>query len=48
MNQNSKFDHFQQLLFHTFRLFLINRIFFGLTKDGRQNRSSGAKTGLLR
>ena len=27
---------------------LINIIFFGLTKNGCQNRSSGAKTALLR
>ena len=37
-----------QLLFHTIPPPLDQYIFFGLTKNGRQNRSSGAKTVLLR
>ena len=47
MKQNSNWIHFQQLLFHTFPPPLDQYNLFGLTKNGRQNRSSGAKTGLL-
>ena len=44
MKQNSNLNHFQQLLFHTFPQ---NNLFWPY-KNGRQNRSLGAKTGLLR
>ena len=48
MKQNSKLNHFQHLLFHTFSP-LMNLILLVLQNgNGRQNRSSGAKTGLKR
>ena len=48
MKPNNNLNHFQQLLFHTIPPPLDQYNHFGLTKNGRQNRSSGAKTGLLR
>ena len=48
MKENSNLNHFQQLLFHTISPPLDQYNLFGLTKNGHQNRSSGAKTGLLR
>ena len=48
MKPNRNLNHVQQLLFHTILLPLDQYIFFCLTKKGRQNRSSNAKTGLVR
>ena len=47
MKQNSNLNHFGQLLFHTFSPPLDKYNLFGLTKNGCQNRSSGAKAKLL-
>ena len=44
MKQNSLLDHFQQLMFHTFPSDEFNY----KNGNGRQNHSSGAKTGLQR
>ena len=43
MKPTSNLNNFQPLMFHTIPRLLINIIFFGLTKNGHQNRSSGAK-----
>ena len=48
LKPNSNLIYFQQLLLDTNPPPLDQYIFFSLTKNGRQNRSSGAKTGLLR
>ena len=45
MKQNRILNHFLKLLFHTFPPPLDQYNLFGLTKNGRQNLSSGAKLG---
>ena len=47
MKQNINLNHFQQFLLNTFPPPLDQYNLFDLTKNGRQNRFSGAKTGLL-
>ena len=48
MKHNSNLNHLQQLLFHTFPLPLDQYNLSLPYKKGRQNRSFGAKIGILR
>ena len=42
MKPNSNPNRFQQLFFILYPRFLINITFFGLTQNGRQNRSAAS------
>ena len=48
MKPNSNLNHFHQILFHSILPPLDQYNLFCLTKNGRKNRSSGAKSVLIR